>query len=493
MFRTIASQLALIIGVLFLIATLALFQWYFHSSGKFADEVEQTLHRDLASFIIHDDQKLDQGIIETDNLSSAFHTKMLLGPQWELYALDTQGKILAYSAPEGAVKLKRVNVKPIERYLSGLTLPLYGDDPRTIDTQKIFSVSPIIDASSSKVNGYLYVIIGGQKRDSISALLSSSKVLKDGALILATTIIFALFAMLLAVMVITKPLKRLSKRSIDYVHNDFKEMNESQKSVFSSKEIDDLESSFIGAANHIKQQLSQIKTTEQLRLELLSHISHDFRTPLTALNGYLETWLISPENNRHAELIQLAHKNGLQVNQLVEQLFELARLESGDIQFIPEQVNVVELAYDVMQRLRYQAEKQQVTLNVQLNAESAQQKGIIAYADISKLERILVNLIDNAIRHTQANGKVEIEIIDYQDKVAMNIIDNGQGIQQHELIAIFEPKYQASNTQGTFSNAGLGLTIVKRLLEMHNSIITVSSQPGIGSQFSFDLTKVKLS
>ena len=84
MLRTIASQLAFIIGVLFLIATLALFQWYFHSSGQFADEVEQTLHRDLASFIIHDDSKLDQGIIETEDLNSAFHTKMLLGPEWEL-------------------------------------------------------------------------------------------------------------------------------------------------------------------------------------------------------------------------------------------------------------------------------------------------------------------------------------------------------------------------------------------------------------------------
>lgn len=485
MFRSLASQLTVTISALFLIVTVALFQWYFHSNEKFAHEVEQMLHRDLAAHIVHDDANLSQGVIEASTLMTAFHTQMLLGPEWEFYALDIDGRILAYSAPEGVVKLDSVNLKPIERYLEGQHLPLYGDDPRTPDAQKIFSVSPIIDLTSSQIQGYLYVIIGGQKRDSVTALLSGSKTLKDSAFILSAVILFALIAMLLAIAVITRPLKKLSQRSLDYVNNDFSHLNSAHHSRFSSTEIQQLESSFVSAAQHINQQLSQIKTTEQLRRELLSHISHDFRTPLTALNGYLETWLISDADKRNPELIQLALKNGQQVNQLVDQLFELARLESGDIQFIPEPVNVVELAYDVMQRLRYQAEKQRV----QLSVEVASTTGIIAFADIGKLERVLVNLIDNAIRHTQASGSVKIEINDHKDKVEMTIVDTGKGIQHDELEAIFEPKYRATNTQGSLSNAGLGLTIVKRLLEMHHSIITVSSQPGIGSQFKFELTK----
>jgi len=484
MFRSLASQLALIIGTLFLVATIALFQWYFHSSEKFADEVEQMLHRDLAAHIVHADAKLSAGIIEASSLKPVFHTQMLLGPEWEFYALDISGKVLAYSAPEGVVKLDKVDLKPIKNYLDGQNLPLYGDDPRTPNTQKIFSVSPIY-SREQQTQGYLYVIIGGQKRDTAIALLAGSKVLKDSALILGSAILFGLIAMLSAVGVITKPLKKFSQRSLEYVRNDFTNLSPSHYSWFASKEIQDLEHSFVCAAQHINQQLSQIKTTEQLRRELLSHISHDFRTPLTALNGYLETWLISKENKRSPELIELALKNGQQINQLVEQLFELARLESGDIQFLPEPVNVVELAYDVMQRLRYQADKQCVELSVKVDS----QQGIIAYADISKLERILVNLIDNAIRHTQASGAVKLEINDYQDKVEMSIIDNGKGIQHDELEAIFQPKYRASNTEGSLTNAGLGLSIVKRLLEMHHSIITVSSQPGVGSQFRFELAK----
>jgi len=488
MLRSLASQLTLTISALFLIAALALFQWYLHSSEKFADEVEQVLHRDLAAHIVHDNEELNNGIIEASSLTSAFHTKMLLGPEWEFYALDINGKVLAYSAPEGAVKLKSVNLKPINDYLNGKNFPVYGDDPRALGTQKIFSVTPIISAQSSQTQGYLYVVIGGQKRDSATALLAGSKVLKDSAFILGLAILFGLAAMLIAVTIITKPLKKLSQRTIEYVNNDFTHLNQSKNSWLVSKEIQDLEASFASSAQHINKQLSQIKNTEQLRRELLSHISHDFKTPLTGLNGYLETWLISPENKRSVELIQLALKNGQQINQLVEQLFELARLESGDIQFIPEPVNVVELAYDVMQRLRYQAETQRVALSVEVDTNH----GIIAYADIGKLERVLVNLIDNAIRHTHANGAVKIEINDFRNKVAMSITDNGMGIRQDELDAIFEPKYQASNTQGNLNNAGLGLSIVKRLLEIHKSAISVSSKPGMGSKFTFELGKTAL-
>jgi signal transduction histidine kinase len=485
MFRSLVSQLTLAISVLFLIASVVLFQWYFHSSEQFKDEVEQVLHRDLAGHIVHDDAKLSRGIIQVSSLKSAFHTKMLLGPEWEFYALDINGKILAYSAPEADVKLSKVNLEPIKSYLNGQELPLYGDDPRVLNSHKIFSVSEIVDLKTSQIQGYLYVIIGGQKRDSATALLSGTKALKDSAFILGSVFIFGFIAMLLAVVVITRPLKKLSQRSLEYVNNDFSHLKMSHDSWFHSTEIQNLDASFVSAAQHINQQLSQIKTTEQLRRELLSHISHDFRTPLTALNGYLETWLISQENNRSPEIIELALKNGQQINQLVDQLFELVRLESGDIQFFPEPVNVVELAHDVMQRLRYQAEKQRVQLSVEVDTQS----GIIAYADISKLERVLVNLIDNAIRHTQASGEVKVEINDHQDKVEMRIVDNGKGIQDDELEAIFEPKYRAKNTQGNLSNAGLGLSIVKRLLEMHQSSVSVSSQLGQGSQFRFELTK----
>ncbi|KMT65067.1 sensor histidine kinase [Catenovulum maritimum] len=486
MFRSLSSQLAIIIGALFLIAAFGLFQWYFHSSEQFADEVEQSLHRDLAAHIVHDDINLNQGIIKKEKLKSAFHTQMLLGPEWEFYAVDTLGNILAYSAPEGVVKLSKIDLSPIKQYLNTASFPLYGDDPRTPGTHKIFSASEIHKADGS-LAGYLYVIIGGQKRDSAEAILNSSKVLKDGALILGSAIIFGLIALMLAVNVITKPLKKLSERSLEYVANDFTNLKTEHQGLLASKEIHDLETSFVSAAQHINDQLAKIKTTEQLRRELLSHISHDFRTPLTALNGYLETWLISPEEKRSPELIEIALKNGNQISQLVDQLFELARLESGDIKFIPEAVNVVELAYDVIQRLRYQAEQRGVSLSVE-----SPNSGIIANADISKLERILVNLIDNAIRHTEETGEVKVVISPQPESIELSIKDNGKGIPDDELNQIFDAKFQATNTSSSIKNAGLGLSIVKHLLDMHMSRVEVKSEQGKGSQFSFLLPFAKL-
>lgn len=511
MFRSLSNQLALIIGTLFLLAAIGLFQWYFHSSERFADEVEQNLHRELAAHIVHDDPNLSQGIIESSSLKSAFHTQMLLGPEWEFYALDIQGNIVAYSAPKGVVKLNAVNLSPVQDYLNNQAFPIFGDDPRIPGTQKIFSVSPVHDAAG-QTTGYLYVIIGGQKRDSAEAMLSGSKVLKDSLLILISAIIFGLIAMLLAINVVTRPLSKLSKRTKDFVANDFTNLKTAHRPLCAAKEIQDLEKSFVSAAQHINGQLSQIKTTEQLRRELLSHISHDFRTPLTALNGYLETWLICPPEKRSDELIEIALKNGNQISQLVDQLFELARLESGEIQFNPEPVNIVELAYDVIQRLGYQAEKQGVSLTVKNELQTRQNNSLIN-ADISKLERILVNLIDNAIRHTQASGSVQV-IISYQptdDKIKICIKDNGKGIPKDELDAIFNAKYQASNSETSIKNVGLGLTIVKHLLTMHNSYIEVSSEVSSevhgkvnsavsseisnevdkGSQFSFMLPVVK--
>ncbi|WP_143870252.1 sensor histidine kinase [Catenovulum sediminis] len=482
MFRSLANQLALIIGLLFLAATAVLFQWYLHSSEQFTHEVEQKLHQELAHHLIHDSPSLQQGIIEIAALKPVFHTQMLLGPEWEFYATDADGNILAYSAPEGVVKLNKINLQPIKNFINGANFPLYGDDPRTPGGHKIFSAAPILTPNGA-LSGYLYVIIGGQKLDNTIALLADSKVLKDSLVILALTILFGLLAMFLAIHTVTKPLKKLSQRTSSYVQNDFAHLQSDDKPLCAAKEIQELERSFSQSAKHIKHQLSQIKSTEQLRRELLSHVSHDFRTPLTALNGYLETWLISPTDKRSDELIKIALKNGQQISQLVEALFELARLESGDIKLYPEPVNLVELAHDVMQRLSFQAEQAKISLKL----EHPQNNYPIARADIAKLERILVNLIDNAIRHSQANDVVTLAIVPQKENICISVQDTGTGIPKNELQAIFEAKYRATNSRGKNHHAGLGLAIVRHLLNMHNSDIQVSSEAQKGTCFSFAL------
>ncbi|WP_017446614.1 sensor histidine kinase [Gayadomonas joobiniege] len=481
MFKTLGGQLSVVCGAMFIIAAVVLSHWYMQSSEQLANQVKQDLHKDLAHHIVYDDVYLKQGIIDTEKLKQAFHTQMLLGPEWEFYALDVKGRVLAYSAPPAVVKLSHINLSPVKHYLAENALPIYGDDPRTPGKRKIFSAAPITN-EQGQLTGYLYVIVGGQKLDSLYTQLSQNKWLKDSALVIFIALVFTLVVLLFAIRVITRPLSQLSEKALAYVNNDFARLSQVGNTGYRSKEIQNLEYSFINAAEHIKRQLKQIKNTEELRRELLSHISHDFKTPLAALNGYLETWMISEPSQRSEKLIGSALKNGNQIVQLVDQLFELSRLKSGDIQFTPEPVNLVELTYDVIHRLQLQADQSQVDLTV----ESAQ-SDLMVVADIAKLERILVNLIDNAIRHTPTHGRVKISVKPEQTGILVSVQDNGKGIPDAEISKIFEPKFQASNSEKSSDNQGLGLSIVQHLLQLHGSHVEVDSETGKGSCFSFNL------
>ncbi|WP_440903615.1 sensor histidine kinase [Catenovulum sp. SX2] len=482
MFNSLAARLSLLFGLLFLLFSAFAFNWYVSSSQTFSHEVKQQLHHELAHHLIHDSLDLQNGIINKADLKQVFHTQMLLGPEWEFYATDANGNILAYSAPDDVVKLKQIDLAPIKLFLAGQQYPIYGSDPRTPGKSKIFSAAPIYTPQGD-LTGYLYVVIGGQKFTGLVDILSASQVLQNSLIILLLSLLFAAIVLALIIHIVSRPVRQVSQQLHSFVDSRFSQLPQQQKHWFSSDEIVLLQQDIQLAAAHIQQQFSQIKSTEQLRTELLSHISHDFRTPLTALNGYLETWLIAKEQQKSPLLIESAHKNAQQLGQLVEALFELARLENGDIKTHFENINLVELALDVVQRLSFQAQQAKVKINV----IAADNSSPMVIADIAKLERILVNLIENAIRHTPENGNIDVVIQVKSEQSIIKIIDSGVGIPDHELEHIFQAKYKASNSKSQQLNAGLGLAIVNHLLKLHNSEIKVASKPQHGSEFSFAL------
>ncbi|GAA5218159.1 HAMP domain-containing sensor histidine kinase [Corallincola platygyrae] len=486
MFRSLSGQFALYATLLFLTVGVAVGCWSFSSYQTYGEEVEQRLHRGLAAHIVYDNKQLKQGTIDASKLKDAFHTMMLLGPDWEIYALDTQGSLLAYSAPPGKVLRQRISLVPIRAFFEGADFPLYGDDPRSHDGQRIFSVAPIED-SNGQLTGYLYVIIGGEQWRNLTEMLSTSRVLQDSWRLLGAGLLFGLVLLVLLFVLLTRPLKRIVKRFEAFTSHGFTRQHEEavKHSGWTPAEVKALDGGFEKMADHIEHQLEQIKSTEQLRRELISHVSHDFRTPLASLQGYLETWLLQHPDERQPQLVQVALKNARQLNLLVEQLFELARLEGGDIRFNPEPVVVAELAYDVVQRLQLMAEDRGVRLTVDTDIHQLQ-----AMADIGKLERILVNLIDNALRHTPKGGEVTLKVKAANDAIYLAVSDNGCGIDEAEVPHIFDPHYRASNSiNGEGANTGLGLAIVAQLVALHGSQIAVESRPEQGSTFGFNLPK----
>jgi signal transduction histidine kinase len=224
----------------------------------------------------------------------------------------------------------------------------------------------------------------------------------------------------------------------------------------------------------------------------MADISHDLRTPLSSLQGYIETLALKSDQvtkEQRQKYIEIALKNAQQLKGLIDQIFELAHLEGGQVSLNLEAFNLAELLYDVVAKFSLQTAAKNIDINIIPECSYTQ-----VHSDISKLERVLSNLLENAIRHTPVSGEITLVITDInQHQCQLTITDTGTGIKEEELLYIFDTRYRASNAvQDKEKHTGLGLAITKKLLELLKSDIKVTSTLGKGSSFSFNLRKVIL-
>ena len=238
----------------------------------------------------------------------------------------------------------------------------------------------------------------------------------------------------------------------------------------------------------LEERLRTLEAADVRRRELVANMSHDLRTPLAALQGHLETLLmkadeITPEE-QHAYLTT-AMRHGERLGNLINALFELAKLDSGEAQPHREAFCLAELVQDVAQQFALAAGKQ----NVHLETRFAPGLPFVS-ADIGLVERALGNLLDNALRHTPSGGRITIALRHENGRIAIEIVDTGSGIQPQDLPRIFERCYHARaarNTDGESNGAGLGLAITRRIVELHGGDIIAHSTLGQGATFTFSL------
>lgn len=463
--------------------------------NKHQKEVLQEMHKDLASHVVDHYPFFSNGLPDITRTKHTFHDLMILGPNFEFYLLDQNGKILAYSTAPEKIKRKSVSLSPIENYLQGLDKYhlIEGNDPRSYEKDKAFSAASIhIDG---KHMGYLYVILGSEIHNEIASTLFQSKILQWGLLIFISGILFWLLTTLWITGLITAPFSKLVER-IKHIHqHGFPKDPEESKKVFKwfddfnksdMNEINQLGSIFYRTMLNLHEQNKKLVTIDELRRELLSHVSHDLRTPLASLMGYLETWQINKEQLSHqesSEYIAIAQKNAHRISKLIEQLFELAHLDSNNIQITRERFSIAELIQDVVQKFSIQANEKGINLNV-----TPQDSSIKVCGDIEKLDRVFTNLIENAIRHTNPGGDITIRLNQKSCGVAIEVEDNGIGIPAEDLPHVFEPHYKAGNSvRENTAHGGLGLAITKKLLELHQVSIDVYSEINRGTRFQFSL------
>ena len=209
------------------------------------------------------------------------------------------------------------------------------------------------------------------------------------------------------------------------------------------------------------------------------------RTPLAAMQGYIETLLIKDQSltaEQRREYLEIARRHGVQLGKLVGELFELSKLET-QVEPTPEAFSLAELLQDV--GLEFQLLAREKGVNLKVVTEPANS---MVYADIALIQRVLENLLKNAIHYTPASGSVRVTLIPNGDAIGVTVADTGSGIPENELPYIFDRCFRAKREDGREdAGAGLGLAIVKRILDLHGSKIVVESVVDSGTSFRFDL------
>jgi signal transduction histidine kinase len=224
--------------------------------------------------------------------------------------------------------------------------------------------------------------------------------------------------------------------------------------------------------------LTPIRKLEAVRRDFVANVSHELRTPLTIVGGFAET-LQDPDvpAERRAEFARTIFSNTQRMQRIVDELLDLSRIESGHWKPRPEPVRIADAAGEVFGRVAATAESKGVVLNTGIDPAAA-----TAYADRTALEQILLNLVENAIRHTPEGGRVSIETSPWAGGVTLRVIDTGSGIPPEHLPRIFERFYRAdSGRSRDAGGTGLGLAIVKHLVEAHGGSVKAESAPGSGA------------
>ena len=238
-----------------------------------------------------------------------------------------------------------------------------------------------------------------------------------------------------------------------------------------------------------KLEIETLKVREEYRREFLGNISHELKTPLFTVQGYLSTLLDGAMDDKkiRKKYLERAEKGVERLVYIVEDLDMISKLEMGDVNLELSKFNIVDLVQSVFDLLEMVADKK----NIILMFDRKYNKAINVFADQEKIQQVLSNLIMNSIKYGKENGTTEVTIEDLvDDKIIVRIRDNGEGIEKQNIPRLFERFFRVDKSGArSEGGSGLGLSIVKHIIEAHGEKIYVESEFGIGSEFSFTLEK----
>jgi two-component system phosphate regulon sensor histidine kinase PhoR len=275
------------------------------------------------------------------------------------------------------------------------------------------------------------------------------------------------------------------------IHNLKATTKEEKKSSTQQTNIEDVNRQVLEWGQVQQEEIKKLKDMARYRREFLGNISHELKTPIFNIQGYvltlLDGGLEDPKINR--EYLMKTEKSVNRMIAIIEDLEAISKLESGELKIKSIDFDIVELTRDVFDFLEIKAKKKHSAVTFAKNYE----KPIMVNADKKGIRQVLINLVDNAIKYGNPDdGSVKVSFFDMDENILVEVTDNGHGIDEENIPRLFERFYRTdkgrSREQG---GTGLGLAIVKHIIEAHNQVINVRSKIGVGTTFAFTIKKVK--
>ncbi len=455
-------------------------------SNQYFSESNQRLHSHLAQDLI-DEKFVDQSPFDSiGNVNKALfgdimHDMMAVNRAIEVYLLDVDGNVqysvvLDHTDPNAPPS--KVSLEPIKKFIAANGEDyILGNDPRNPENQKVFSAAKF---NKGGKEGYIYIVLAGEAYAATQTSLFGSYALKMG---LGASLLSLFFAGVLGALSIWYLTKNL--REIDYAAQRFQQGDLDYRIKENDKtDLTGLAQTYNTMADTILKDMEKIKSLEKVRSDLIANISHDLRTPLAIIQGYIETLQMKEDSlsaKEKREYLAKINSSGERLAKLIAQLFEYSKLEANQIEPKKEPFLISELANDVHRNYQVLAEKKNITLQLNMQSQIP-----LVFADISLVERAIQNLMDNALKFTPEGGSVTVTIKPNKENVEIAIKDSGPGIAKENQQLVFE-RYRQTKTGKEKEGAGLGLAIVRKIMDLHNASIKVFSKPNEGTTFSFQL------
>lgn len=426
---------------------------------------------------------------------------LLFEPDCQLYLLMADGTVLASSSSKPLAPGFKVKLDPVQEAAAaalGQRMPyVMGDDPERMNLNAVIAARELRRSTirpAPGIAGYLYLVSQApMDRENRLALWRSTLATP------ALAIVFAVIALATAlatwvVATVTRPLRALSEE-VDAAARDGFNAAPSSTPMAGRDEFGRLHQGFHQLMATLRAQWDRLRELDRFRREGVSNFSHDLRSPLTAANASLETlqqrWSGDAARGEDAQLVEVALRNTRNAARLVRSLSDLALLDEPEFRLQPMVLDLGEVLDDIVLRFAGRAE----ALGVKLGAEVAEAAPPpFAAVDIELFERAMANLVDNALKATPRGGSVTLSAqARAEGQVQVCVSDSGRGIAADELPRLFERLYQGRWPAGTDGEGkGLGLAIVRRIVELHGGTVEVTSEPGHGTAVNIRLPAAAL-